>query len=164
VVQYEMKTDGGAALPDPPAMSVASLNTHDMPPFAGFLQGEDLNERQRAGLLSPQDAANDALTREALIAALNKFLQTNGYSVDPCDAQDVLRGCLDYLSDSPARMLLVNLEDLWLETKSQNIPSTGENCKNWSRKMQPSWGEISRDPGILQLLQSISNAVAPGKA
>src|SRR5205085_1675658 len=41
VMQYELQPDPGAALPDPPAMAIASINTHDMPPFGGFWKGHD---------------------------------------------------------------------------------------------------------------------------
>jgi 4-alpha-glucanotransferase len=159
VVQYELKPDRAAALPDPPATSVASINTHDMPPFAGFWQGDDLRERERAGLLSADDADKGAHERKTLLDTLQAFLQSIGY-IDGPDARDALLACLAFLRDSPARMVLINLEDLWLETRSQNIPSTGEAQQNWSRKMLLSWEEFSQDSNVLQMLQRMSAAFA----
>ena len=36
-------------------------------------------------------------------------------------------------------MMLVNLEDLWLETQPQNIPGTSEECPNWRNKARYSF-------------------------
>ena len=46
----------------------------------------------------------------------------------------VYRACLSFLADSPARLLLVNMEDLWLETEQQNVPGVVEGHPNWQRK------------------------------
>jgi 4-alpha-glucanotransferase len=160
VVQYELKPDRGAALPHPPATSVASINTHDMPPFAGFWQGDDLRERERAGLLSADGADKGAQERKTLRDTLQEFLQSIGYIDRPNDAGDALLACLAFLRDSPARMVLINLEDLCLETRSQNIPSTGEAQQNWSRKMRLSWEEFSQDSNVLRMLQCMTAAFA----
>ena len=44
VVQFEERPDPKAALRSPPALSVASLNTHDTPTFAAHWRGDDLVE------------------------------------------------------------------------------------------------------------------------
>ena len=52
-------------------------------------------------------------------------------------------------------MFLLNLEDLWQETRSQNIPSTtGENA-NWRRKCRLSFEELSADREILEMLNEV---------
>jgi hypothetical protein len=75
----ELKPDGAAALLERPAWPVASVNTHDMPPFAGFWQARDLDERQRAGLLTTDDAGNELRRRETLLRAFQSFLDDDGY-------------------------------------------------------------------------------------
>ena len=51
VAQYELTPNPQRALPPVPAEVVASFNTHDMPPFARFWQGLDIQDRQDMGLL-----------------------------------------------------------------------------------------------------------------
>ncbi|MFC1938945.1 4-alpha-glucanotransferase, partial [Chloroflexota bacterium] len=51
VMHYELASDQRRRLPPVSSDSVASLNTHDMPPFAGFWQGLDIEERRQLGLL-----------------------------------------------------------------------------------------------------------------
>ena len=94
--------------PNPiPRDCVASLNTHDMLPFAS--QWGDPNQDYQA-------------------RKLRKALHCEKGSLT-----DFFAAASTFLLRSKARRVLVNLEDLWLETEPQNVPGTvGE--ENWSRK------------------------------
>ncbi|MFO0788220.1 MAG: 4-alpha-glucanotransferase [Pirellulales bacterium] len=160
VVQYEIQPDRNAALPEPPANSIASLNTHDMPPFAGFWNGNDIGERAHAGLLSPGECEIQERDRETIRAALIGFFKSLGYAVHGTPATAVLNACVEYLRDRASRMVLVNLEDLWQETLPQNIPSTdGENA-NWRRKARLTAEQFRNDPEIRRRLCDLSDAIA----
>ena len=50
------------------------------------------------------------------------------------DARRALRACLDLLAESPARLVLVDLEDLWLERWPHNRPGTGAEAGNWRHR------------------------------
>lgn len=41
------------------------------------------------------------------------------------------RFALAHLSASPARWILVNLEDLWLEHRAQDVPGISRECPDW---------------------------------
>jgi len=155
VVQYELKPDGTSALPEPPASSIASVNTHDMPPFAGFWQGRDIDERCNSGLLARESLDDEYRGRDKLRMALRHFLNAEALPDDGLDAADVYRACLAELRDSPARMLMINLEDLWQETQSQNIPSTSGESLNWRRKARLAIEEFCREEAIRVLLQEV---------
>jgi 4-alpha-glucanotransferase len=159
VVQYELKADPGLALPDPPASSVASVNTHDMPPFAAYWQGTDLGERLELGLVTQEQSWEEEKTRRSLCAALARFLQSAGLLGDEPDAREVLRACLAHLGSSPARLLLVNLEDLWQETASQNVPSTSGESPNWRRKALHALEDLTRMPGVQEILAEVRRAI-----
>ncbi|MBW3595892.1 MAG: 4-alpha-glucanotransferase [Planctomycetes bacterium] len=160
VVQYEVKPDPGAALPDPPAASVASVNTHDMPPFAAFWEGTDTAQRRGMGLIGAEAAEEEIALRAKFRGALYRFLHAQGL-VDEANEAAVYHACLAFLRDSPARLLLVNLEDLWRETQSQNVPSTGGESPNWRRKARLSLEEICADPRVREILQDLARALAP---
>ena len=53
-------------------------------------------------------------------------------------------------------VVLVNLEDLWLETEPQNIPGTVDQYPNWRRKARCTLEEISRMPEVLEALAELS--------
>lgn len=157
VVQYELKPDPGAALPDTPAASLACVNTHDMPPFAAFWEGRDIGERRELGLIEDEAAGREGQGRGELREALAAFLRSQGLLAGNENAGDVLRALLAHLRDGPARVLLVNLEDLWSETKSQNVPSTtGEESPNWRRKARYSFEEFTHLPEVLDAIRQVS--------
>jgi 4-alpha-glucanotransferase len=54
-------------------------------------------------------------------------------------------------------MVLVNLEDLWLETQPQNIPATGQERPNWRHKARYSLEEFSQMPQVVEVLQGLNN-------
>jgi 4-alpha-glucanotransferase len=164
VVQYELQPDTKTTLPAPPATSIASLNTHDMPPFAGFWQGVDCDEREQGGVLPAGKRQQEEDHREALRTALIRFLRQARYLKRHDDATAVFDACLAYLGDGEARMLLVSLEDLWMETHSQNVPTANNSIPNWRRKARLSWEEFSQNPRVLSVLQSLSAALAAGRS
>lgn len=159
VVQYALTADPKAALPPVPAGAVASVNTHDMPPFAAFWDGADIRQRQELDLLGDQDPDREQEQRQAMLDALARFLQAHGQPVERTDAAAVLRACLTHLAASDARLVLLNLEDVWLETEAQNVPSTGGECPNWRRKARHTLEQILASPEVQQIAQQLDRAV-----
>jgi 4-alpha-glucanotransferase len=99
----------------PPRRSVASLNTHDLPPFAAYWRGRD--------------------ARRALEKSLHR------------------------LAESPSRLVLVNLEDLWLDPRPQNVPGTSEETNpNWRRRARHGFEELRAMPEVVDVLRMIHRA------
>ena len=158
VVQYELAPGGGLQREPPPA-SVASLNTHDMPTFRGSWEGRDVDDLQALGLFDERQAAEERQRRGAQrqqlagAAAAHWPGAWDGRS-DPLPL--VLRDRLEHLAASPARMVLVNLEDLWYETEPQNVPGTREDQRpNWRRKARLSFEDMTRRPEVAAALERI---------
>jgi 4-alpha-glucanotransferase len=164
VAQYETVTNHRRALRPVPANSVASLNTHDMPPFAAFWSGLDIKERVNMGLLDEAAAQNMTRDHQAIREALTTFLHDRGWTKEAgVDTGAFLRACLSFLSASHARVVLVNLEDLWLETRPQNIPSTTEEYPNWRRKARYSFEEFCQMPQVIDTLRIIDQLRRQGR-
>jgi 4-alpha-glucanotransferase len=138
-----------------PADTVASLNTHDMFPFASFWDESDIPQRQKLKLLDASLAQKELEQRRHLKRALMSVLQYHGLDNEVSqDVQATLRAVLNLLAASPAYALLVNLEDLWLETIPQNIPGTLRK-QNWSRKARYALEKFSQMPSVLDELHEI---------
>ncbi|MGC2360183.1 MAG: 4-alpha-glucanotransferase [Thermoplasmata archaeon] len=92
----QLEWDGGGRARRIPPDSVVSLNTHDHLPFAGYWA-------QRAVKHPPSRARGE-------------------FPAVSTPATEAFRAATLRLAASPARLLLVNLEDLWGETRPQNVP------------------------------------------
>ena len=155
VLQYELAPGAPEPAPAPPAATVASLNTHDMPPFKAFWEGLDIADRQELGLLDEEQARGERERREATRRELEELVRRRGEGDEPPDDQEVLRRLLEHLAASPARLMLVNLEDLWGETEPQNVPGTTDERPNWRRKARLGFEEFSTDPEVLATLRRV---------
>jgi 4-alpha-glucanotransferase len=149
VGQYVVQPDPKEPIPDAPVDSVASLNTHDMPPFAAFLKGDDIRQRQALGLLGDLDPDKELEQRSATVEAIARYLGKDGKPLNPAEVKELTTGCIELLSRSSARTLLLNLEDLWGEEQSQNIPGTSDQFPNWRRKARLSIEQFTRSPEVL---------------
>jgi 4-alpha-glucanotransferase len=157
VAQFELDPDPERAIHPTPPTSLASLNTHDMRPFAGVWAGLDIADQIELGLLSEQEAAADLQWKESCKWAVIEFLRRRGWldSEEP-DLGSILRGCLYEIAARDAGVMLVNLEDLWLETRSQNTPGTVDERPNWRRKARYSFEALRAMPEVVETLRRVS--------
>ena len=90
--------------------------------------------------------------RKNLIAVLRKkkFLS----NAKP-DTEEVLDAVLRYLAKSPAETVLVTLEDLWQEERSQNVPGTSAERPNWRRKARYTIEELRASTELQARLRKI---------
>lgn len=157
VLQFELHPDRPPA--PPPAASVAGLNTHDMPTFRGFCEGRDLDELAALGLLPEAGRLAGKEERAALLGALRREALAEDPGAAPggeeVPVSTLLRRQLDWLADSPAAWVLVNLEDLWGEGEPQNVPGTSFERPNWRRKAALGLEEIETDAGVAALLGEV---------
>jgi len=158
VVQYEQRPNPRRPIRPPPVQSVASLNTHDMPSFAAHWLGNDLDDRADLGLIPHQQVARNKRQRHQLNAMLLAFLDRQHRSdpVQPDSPQHALRACLEWLASGPAKLLLVNLEDLWDEPNPQNVPGTSTQRPNWRRKARLSLEQICDSTDLRRFLEKLS--------
>jgi len=107
VVQYGLTPDPGMALEKIPKASLACVNTHDMPPFAAFLDALDVDDRVSLGLLDEKGAHREKNARRDLVRALTEYLRKSGRlprtGGDP-DGETLLRACLNHLAASAAEI------------------------------------------------------------
>jgi 4-alpha-glucanotransferase len=160
VVQYEARPQTSAALRPVPAHAVASLNTHDMPTFAAFWRELDLADRHRLRLIQRGDLAREHRLRYRIRQALAAFLRRRGW-LDRGDAGAVFRATVAQLGSSAAQWVMLNLEDLWLETAPQNTPGTLTERVNWRRKARLSLEALREMPRSFEPLETLRRLRGP---
>lgn len=158
VVQYELQP-GSQGLREPPARTAASLNTHDMPMFSAFLEAKDVDDLESLGFFDADQARAERERRAQLRREMERDIpeEVRAEADGDQEAIDraVLRQLLEWLAASPARMVLVNLEDLWGETEPQNVPGTHTERPNWRRKARFSFEEFSQSPEVVDSLRKV---------
>jgi 4-alpha-glucanotransferase len=150
VVQYEAKPESPPLHP-PPRASVASLNTHDMPTFAGYWTGRDIDDRFEQELLSPGEAEAERDARRRIRERIGSLLQ-----FDPADPGSAAARLLQDLAASEAEVVLVNLEDLWGELVPQNVPGVPE--RSWRNRFRLSLEEARSDARVTAVLRTVQGA------
>jgi len=159
VLQYALQPWAEQALQPVFDGAAASVNTHDMPTFAAFWQGLDIDDRIQLGILEPGTAAEEHRQRQALIGALVQFLRNHGRLGQDVDCTRVLRACLAHMCQSKAFVTLVGLEDLWGELAPQNVPGTWKERPNWRRRAAFNMEAIRQMPEVLETLREVSRLV-----
>jgi 4-alpha-glucanotransferase len=156
VARWGIREDG---LEPPPPNTVASIGTHDMPPFAAWWRGLDIAERLELGLITEEHAARDTAERERDRKLLVEALVRQGLLAPPKPGTDpeaeVLTAWLAFLARSDARAVLVFLEELWGETHSQNIPGTVNEHPNWRRRIPYPLEAIRSMPEVVGRLKLV---------
>jgi 4-alpha-glucanotransferase len=153
VAMFEVTPDG---LAPPPPDAFASVNTHDMAPFASFWSDRDIEERRGFGLLTEEQARNEAAERDELRRRLVAALVAGGFLGSArASEEEILDAWLAFLARSDARGVIVSLEDLWGEAASQNIPGTVDQHPNWRRRTALSLEEIASSPEVAGRLQAV---------
>jgi len=146
---------------------LASVAVHDLPPTAGYLEGEHVRIRAELGLLSTavddERAADEAATREWLDLAVDRgWLESADADVDAC-----VVGLHRLVAASPARLVGIALPDLVGDVRAQNQPGTDQEYPNWrvpltDRKGVPvALEDLPRAPLLDALIATVRPA-APG--
>lgn len=151
-----------ARIAPPPAESIASLNTHDTPTFSGFWCGQDIDDFFALGVMKPEEAQAEHAGRKAACEATLRFLVKEGYlqpqdisESSAVDVSAIVGAVIQFLGASDAQLMLVNIEDLWLETRPHNVPGTLDEHPNWRRKMRYTIDELMANPAIASLLDKL---------
>jgi 4-alpha-glucanotransferase len=159
VVQYELRPDRRMPLPPTPPGTVASLNTHDMPPFAGYWHGLDIVDRFELGLLTESGVKSGQRQRRRIRRSLQEWLERHLQRPGGIQqTSDVFLALLALLRSGPAEVVLLNIEDAWLETQPQNVPGTNHERINWQRKLRfpiESWDRLS---AIRHMLHTVTTS------
>ena len=164
VLLFEKGWDGRFFQPDEyPRRAIATVTTHDLPTFAGYWSGNDIELRERLALypseaLRLQVADERSNDRRSLLAALESAglappAQEGEQAGDAlCHAIHV------YLARSASALVALQVEDLVGMTEPVNVPGTSHEYPNWQRKMTCTLAEILGDEGVRRTLREVQAA------
>jgi 4-alpha-glucanotransferase len=163
---FERRADGSPRRPGGWRRGcLATVGTHDMPPAAAFLAGEQVTIRSELGLLTRSEAEERAAARTELagwlaMLAREGLLTGRGQPA----AAEFTAALYAYLTRTPAVLIGVSLADAAGERRPQNMPGTVDEYPNWRIPL----GDADGKPVLLEDLpahegvRAVAAAVAAG--
>lgn len=122
-------------------LALATVNTHDLPPTAGYLADEHVLLRERLGLLTEsleQVRAEARIERERMLTRLREY---GLLGEEPSERQTV-EALHRYVMRTPAALVGVALVDGVGERRAQNQPGTDQEYPNWKLPLADGAGEV----------------------
>jgi glycogen operon protein len=160
VVCFERDDSGAFHLPTAYAKgSLATLNTHDMPPLFGYLDSHDLPQLRALGVLPDDGAlAHVRAERARAKAALLALLEQQGLLpkvAEPLDGE-IMVAVHKLLARTEALLCAASLDDVALEIDSLNVPGVASaEHPSWAKRMRASVETLAKDPVVLRCLAAI---------
>jgi (1->4)-alpha-D-glucan 1-alpha-D-glucosylmutase len=163
LLYFSQDEDGRFSRPQRyPAPAAVAVGTHDLATLAGYWHGRDLDIRTELGLY-PSEAAHAAFREERarkrreLIRALKREdLLPTGFPEDGGEFSfDLVTAIYRFLARTPARLLLLNPDDVFGEENQINMPGTTSEHPNWKRKMLLELERLENDPRMVAIANAI---------
>ncbi|MGH7727318.1 MAG: 4-alpha-glucanotransferase [Vulcanimicrobiaceae bacterium] len=177
VLLFEREPDGSFRPPASyPDLALATATTHDLPTLPGWLAGRDLALREQLEELEPAQAASARSSRRVERAALATALHASGALAAPVAAAlatespelggpfetAVTAAAYDFLSQTPARLVLVQLDDALGEIDPVNLPGTFAAYPNWRRKYRRGLEEFAGDERLRAVCGAVASRIGGG--
>lgn len=119
---------------------LATVNTHDLPPTAGYLADEHVALRARLGVL--EQSVDEALAEAARErGAVLDVLRSRGILAEAAGEQETVEALHAFIAATPSRLVGVALVDAVGERRAQNQPGTYREYPNWQVPLAGPAGE-----------------------
>jgi len=140
--------------------ALAAANNHDLPPLAGYWDGEDIRMRQDADLLVGDALSAAWADRERARGALVAVLRDEGVVADdwwPAEPGMLAAAVHSFVASTPARLVALSLDDLAGERLPVNIPGASPSqLPSWRRRMGTSIEDLQASASVRDALQRIA--------
>jgi 4-alpha-glucanotransferase len=131
-----MATDGTSI---PRENDLVALSSHDTPAFSAWWKANDVEDLHDLGVFDDERAEAEREIRRDAVSELSDLFGTVGTDA----TRDAL---IEWMASTPAAVALVNLDDLLMEERRQNIPGTDWERPNWRLRHSVSIDEMAADP------------------
>jgi 4-alpha-glucanotransferase len=138
----------------------------------GYWEGADIQTRNALGFIASEQArigmlAERQTDKARMLAALkSEGLLPPGVSDDPALTPvmtwELAHAIHRYLAQTPAWMVLANLEDVIGLRAQTNVPGTVDQHPNWRRKLNVTVEDLTQDSRFTQLAAQLRSARSLG--
>lgn len=141
VLWFEREGDGFRPPEEYRRSLLATVNTHDLPPTAGYLADEHVALRARLGLLT-RPVEEELADADAERAAMLTLLRSRGLIGEAPSEREVIEALSALITASPSQLVGVALVDAVGERRTQNQPGTDTEYPNWQIPLAGPEGEV----------------------
>ncbi len=141
VLWFEREGDGFRPPEQYRRALLATVNTHDLPPTAGYLADEHVALRARLGLLT-RPVEDELADADAERAAMLDLLRERGLIGDAPTEEQIIEALYALLTAAPSQLLGVALVDAVGERRAQNVPGTDLEYPNWQIPLAGADGRV----------------------
>jgi 4-alpha-glucanotransferase len=156
LILFERNGDSFRSAVDYPRDAIASFTTHDLPTFDGWLTGVDLECRVNTGMLPASELVP---SQQARMHALAKLREAFHLSPEEANPQVYFAALCRFLSNTPSRLRLLNLEELSGEREQQNLPGTTSEAPNWRRRVGQPLESLFTEAGFRRRLEIYTDSL-----
>ncbi|MEA3192330.1 MAG: 4-alpha-glucanotransferase [Betaproteobacteria bacterium] len=143
---------------DFPRDALVCVSTHDLPTWRGYWAGRDLALRERVGLTV--DIGKEKSQRKADQKSLAALLASQGLDTS-------VRSAHAFIARTPAKLVVVQPEDVFGMAEQANLPGTVEEHPNWRRKLPlpvEQWASDARIAALGELFAGKKPIADPGRS
>jgi 4-alpha-glucanotransferase len=116
-----------------------------------------VSDRKRLGLATEAESESDLVARRRAVERLTAYFVRQGTIHDASSLDELVDALHQWLARSPAELISLTLEDLWLEESPQNMPGTGDEELNWRHKHHWSLEAIAARDDLREKLERIDH-------
>jgi 4-alpha-glucanotransferase len=168
---FERHPDGTPRRPDEWRRGcLAMVGTHDMPPAAAFLTGEQVTIRAELGLLTEPEPDERAAARQEVDGWLGMLAREGLLDrPDAASAEEFTAALYGYLARTPAVLVGVSLAEAAGERRPQNLPGTVNEYPNWRIPLTGADGtpvmleDLPAHQGVRAVAAAVSGGLRAGR-
>jgi len=145
---------------------LATVGTHDMPPAAAFLTGEQVTIRAKLGLLTQPEAEERAAAHAEMAGWLAMLAREDLLPRrDRPSPEEFTTALYGYLTRTPAVLIGVSLAEAAGERRPQNMPGTVDEYPNWRIPLTDADGQpvllddLPAHPAVRAVAQAVSGGL-----
>ena len=134
---------------DPGGEDLVAMTSHDTPSFAAWWKGSDISDLADLGVFDEARARTEVAARVKATAALRDRFSAS-------TMEETLDAVMEWMVLSDAAIALVNIDDLLMEERRQNVPGTDTERPNWRLRFRQTLQEIAGDEDLARTLRVLS--------
>ena len=158
VLWFERAADDGfIGAHDYPPGGIAMTGTHDTPTLAGWWSGRDLDWADRLQRFPDGiDRAKAEAIRDWDRGLLWSTVGGGGDRPAPGDTAPLVDAALAHIARTPAKLVIIPIEDLAGEAEQPNLPGTTSEHPNWQRRLPAPTGELLDEAAVTARVHILS--------